>query len=89
MDSYAAANPDLAAELTRRLAGELPAGWDRGLVDFPADPKGMASRAASGKVFNALTASLPDLFGGSADLAPSNNTWMANSPAFSSGLPGR
>ncbi len=83
MDSYAVANPDLAAELTRRLAGELPAGWDRGLVDFPSDPKGMASRAASGKVLNTLTASLPDLFGGSADLAPSNNTWMANSPAFS------
>jgi transketolase len=82
MDRYAVAYPELAAELLRRLAGELPAGWDKDLVEFPADPKGLASRAASGKVLNALTASLPDLIGGSADLAPSNNTWMANSPAF-------
>ena len=82
MDGYAVAYPEPAAELRRRLAGELPAGWDKDLVEFPADPKGLASRAASGKVLNVLTANLPDLFGGSADLAPSNNTWMANSPAF-------
>jgi transketolase len=80
--AYQAAYPELAAELERRLAGKLPDGWQDALPEFPADPKGMATRAASGKVLNALTASLPDLFGGSADLAPSNNTWMANSPAF-------
>ena len=82
MAAYQAEYPELADELERRLAGELPDGWDKGLVEFPADPKGMATRAASGKVLNALTATLPELFGGSADLAPSNNSWMANSPAF-------
>lgn len=82
MEKYAQVHPELSTELARRLAGELPAGWDNGLIDFPADPKGMASRAASGKVLNVLAVNLPDLFGGSADLAPSNNTWMTNSPAF-------
>ena len=84
MKNYAVVYPALAAELERRLAGELPAGWDQGLPEFPADPKGLATRAASGKVLNALAVNLPELFGGSADLAPSNNTWMANSPAFDS-----
>lgn len=81
-ESYAAAYPELAAELQRRLAGELPADWMQGLPDFPADPKGLATRASSGKVLNALAGRLPELVGGSADLAPSTNTWMANSPAF-------
>ena len=84
MAAYREKYPELADELERRLAGILPEGWDKQLVEFPADPKGMASRAASGKVLNALVANLPDLFGGSADLAPSNNTWMTNSPAFAS-----
>jgi transketolase len=82
MSAYQAAYPDLAAELERRLAGELPAGWDEGLPEFPADEKGLASRASSGKVLNVLAARLPELFGGSADLAPSTNTWMKDSPAF-------
>ncbi len=82
-EAYRAAYPDLAAELERRLAGELPDGWDDGLPEFPADPKGLASRASSGKVLNAIAAVLPDLMGGSADLAPSTNTWLANTPAFS------
>jgi transketolase len=83
--AYQAAYPDLAAELARRLAGELPAGWDRGLPEFPADEKGLASRASSGKVLNALAAKLPELFGGSADLAPSTSTWMKDIPAFAPG----
>ena len=82
MEAYCAEFPAEAAELERRLAGKLPEGWDQTLPEFPADAKGMASRAASGKVINALSAVLPDLFGGSADLAPSNNTWMNNTPAF-------
>ena len=82
LQAYRAAYPDLAAELERRLAGELPDGWAKNLPLFPADPKGLASRAASGKLINALAASLPELMGGSADLAPSNNTWMADRPAF-------
>ncbi|NLG96361.1 MAG: transketolase [Chloroflexi bacterium] len=84
MNAYRAEYPALAAELERRLAGELPEGWDEGLPVFPADEKGLASRSASGKVLNALAVKIPDLVGGSADLAPSNNTWMDNSPAFQS-----
>ena len=72
-DAYCAAHPDLAAELERRLAGRLPAGWDAGLPVFgPQDPQ--ATRAASGKVLNAIAAKLPELIGGSADLTGSNNT---------------
>jgi transketolase len=82
LSAYRAAYPDLAAELERRLAGELPEGWAGNLPKFPADEKGMATRAASGKVLNALADRLPELMGGSADLAPSNNTWLAGSPAF-------
>ena len=82
MAAYRAEYPDLAAELERRLAGKLPEGWDRDLPVFPADEKGLASRSASGKVINALAEKLPELFGGSADLAPSTNTWMNNIPAF-------
>jgi transketolase len=82
MEAYCAEYPVLAEELQRRLAGKLPDDWDDSLPDFPADEKGIASRAASGKVINAISAALPDLFGGSADLAPSTNTWMNNSPAF-------
>src|SRR5690606_9930163 len=75
-DDYRAAYPDEAAELARRLAGDLPAGWDDDLPQFATDEKGMATRAASGKVLNALAGRLPELFGGSADLAPSTNTWL-------------
>jgi transketolase len=82
LEDYRAAYPDLAAELERRLAGELPEGWADGLPEFLADAKGMASRVSSGKVLNALAANLPDLIGGSADLAPSTKTWMEDSPAF-------
>jgi transketolase len=81
-EAYREAYPDLAAELERRLAGQLPDGWDEGLPEFPPDAKGVASRVSSGKVLNALAAKLPDLMGGSADLAPSTKTWMDGSPAF-------
>ncbi len=73
-DEYNAAHPDLGAELGRRLKGELPKGWESALPVFPPDPKGMATRAASGKVLNALSTVVPELIGGSADLTPSNNT---------------
>jgi hypothetical protein len=63
--------PDLGAEFNRRvLMNKLPEGWESALPTFPADPKGMATRAASGKVINAIAAKLPELIGGSADLAP-------------------
>ncbi|MCC6499346.1 MAG: transketolase [Anaerolineales bacterium] len=72
--AYKTEYPELGAELQRRLKGELPAGWDSDLPIFPADEKGMATRASSGKVLDALAAKLPELLGGSADLTPSNNT---------------
>jgi transketolase len=74
LESYKAGHPDFAAELERRLNGELPKGWDAAVPTFPADPKGMATRVASGKVLTALSNTLPELIGGSADLTPSNNT---------------
>jgi len=71
--AYRQAHPDLAAELERRLAGRLPDGWDAALPAFgPKDAQ--ATRAASGKVLNAMAPKLPELIGGSADLAGSNNT---------------
>ncbi len=82
LEAYGRLYPQLGAELNRRLAGKLPAGWDAELPTFPADPKGMATRAASGKIINALAPILPELIGGSADLAPSNNTKIDGSPAF-------
>jgi transketolase len=86
--SYRAAYPELATELERRLAGELPESWETGLPEFPVDPNGMATRAASGKVLNAIALQLPELFGGSADLAPSNKTWIDGSPPFQVDTPG-
>ncbi len=72
-NAYRAAHADLATELERRLAGRLPAGWDAALPVFgPKDAQ--ATRAASGKVLNAIAATLPELIGGSADLTASNNT---------------
>ncbi|NSW51087.1 MAG: transketolase [Anaerolineae bacterium] len=83
MAAYAAQYPELAAEFKRRMAGEFPQGWDVDLVDFPTDmKKGVATRNASGKVINALAPRIPELIGGSADLAPSTKTWINGSPAF-------
>jgi transketolase len=87
MDAYRATFPEKTAELERRLAGELPEGWDAKLPTFPADAKGMATRAASGKTLNALASKVPELLGGSADLAPSNNTWLEGHPAFQPATP--
>jgi transketolase len=74
--AYQAAFPDLGAELRRRLAGELPAGWDERLPSFPADAKGVATRKASESVLQSLATALPELVGGSADLNPSTFTWL-------------
>jgi transketolase len=81
-DAYKRLHPIPGAELERRLNGELPADWESTLPTFPADAKGMATRAASGKTINAIAVKLPELIGGSADLAPSNNTKIDGSPAF-------
>lgn len=81
-DAYRAQFPEKAAELSRRWRGEFPQGWDADLPVFAADPKGMATRAASGKALNVFAQRLPELLGGSADLAPSNNTRLEGLPAF-------
>jgi transketolase len=82
-EAYVRLFPDLGAEFNRRiLMDKLPEGWEAALPTFPADAKGMATRAASGKVINALAPKLPELLGGSADLAPSNNTKIDGTPAF-------
>ena len=66
--------PGLAAEVDQMQRRELPAGWDRDLPAFPADPAGPSGRAASGKVLNALARNVPWLLGGAADLGPSTMT---------------
>jgi transketolase len=71
---YKDADAALGAELVRVLAGELPDGWDRNLPRFEADAKGAATRKSGGQVLAALAERLPELVGGSADLAVSNNT---------------
>ena len=82
LKAYHAEYPELADELERRYRGELPENWDSGLPEFAADSKGMATRIASGKVLNALAGNIPELIGGSADLAPSNKTWIDGTPSF-------
>lgn len=72
--AYRASFPELANEIELMQRRELPSGWDRNLPVFPADPKGIAGREASGKVLNVLAQNIPWLLGGSADLAPSNKT---------------
>ncbi|MCZ2128547.1 MAG: transketolase [Anaerolineales bacterium] len=87
-EAYARLFPELGAEFNRRiLMNKLPADWESALPTFPPDAKGMATRAASGKVINALAAKLPELIGGSADLAPSNNTMIDGSPSFQKETP--
>ncbi len=71
---YTKAFPDLAHEFQQAMVGELPEGWDAGIPIFPPDPKGMATRVASGRVLNAICGKLPALIGGSADLDPSTHT---------------
>jgi transketolase len=74
--AYRARFPELAAEMDQMERRELPPGWDRDLPVFPADPKGMSGRDASGQVLNALARNVPWLLGGSADLAPSTKTLL-------------
>ena len=73
-DTYRGKYPELAAEIDQMQRRALPSGWDRDLPVFPADPKGLAGREASGKVLNVLARNIPWLLGGSADLGPSNKT---------------
>ncbi len=82
LEAYAAAYPQEAAQFRRALSGELPEGWAEALPTFPAGGKAMATRQASGQVLNAIAPVIPTLLGGSADLAPSNNTFLKGYPVF-------
>jgi transketolase len=79
---WAAAHPEQAAILTRMKSRSLPEGWDADLPTYPADAKGVATRKASGEVINAIAPHLPELWGGSADLAESNNTTIDGAASF-------
>ncbi|MBC9823336.1 transketolase [Terrabacter sp. MAHUQ-38] len=81
-NAWRKANPDRAELLDRVVAGKAPQGLAKALPTFPADAKGIATRAASGKVLGALADVMPELWGGSADLAESNNTTMEGQPSF-------
>jgi transketolase len=81
---YAKDFPEEAKELRRRISGDLPAGWEKALPRF-SKPESKATRAYSGEVINAIAGAVPDLFGGSADLTPSNNTYIRESADFQSG----
>src|SRR3954466_9138298 len=82
-DAFKRANPALEKELQRRLAGDLPDGWEESLPVFTAKDGNVASRAASGVVINAIAKKIPELMGGSADLASSTNTIIKGEPSFS------
>ncbi|TCO48941.1 transketolase [Actinocrispum wychmicini] len=81
-DAWAAANPERKALLDRLTARQLPEGWDAKVPSWEPDPKGLATRKASQEVLNALADTLPELWGGSADLAESNNTTMKGADSF-------
>jgi len=74
LEKYKKEFPVLAEHLRLMQRRELPAGWDKDLPAFPADPKGLATRESSAKVMNAVAKSVPWLIGGAADLAPSTKT---------------
>jgi transketolase len=81
-DAWAADHPEQAALLHRMKVRALPEGIEAALPTFPADAKGVATRAASGQVINAIAPIMPELWGGSADLAGSNNTTIKGAPSF-------
>lgn len=80
--SYKEAYPELAEDWSHWVKGGLPQDWEKAIPLFPPDKKGVATRAASGEILNALAKELPNLFGGSADLAPSNKTLIKGHKDF-------
>ena len=87
-DAYAKAYPSEAVELRRRLAGDLPDGWLERVPVFTKENGAVATRAASQAVLNALAPVIPELFGGSADLTPSNGTAIKTERDYSWETPG-
>ena len=81
-DAWSSANPESAALLHRLKQRALPDGFADALPTFEASEKGVATRSASGKVINAIAPLMPELWGGSADLAGSNNTTIESAPSF-------
>lgn len=81
--NYKAKYPELAEQLEQAIAGELPEGWDDNLPTYEAGKDTLATRAASGDMINEIAKTVPSLFGGSADLASSNNTMMKEYADFS------
>ncbi|HLE81124.1 MAG TPA: transketolase C-terminal domain-containing protein, partial [Dehalococcoidia bacterium] len=81
--AYANAYPELAGEWRQALTGELPEGWQDALPHFAPSDGSLATRSASGRVLNAMASHLPGLIGGSADLAPSTETYLKRLPDFS------
>ena len=87
-EAYRAAHPAAAEELRAALAGELPAGWDAEVPDLSAPPKPLATRVYSGQVLQGLGRRIPNLLGGSADLAGSNKTTLPWEENLLAGTPG-
>jgi transketolase len=81
-DAWAASNEQRKELFDRMRTRTLPTGWEKALPSFEADEKGMATRKASGEVLSAIAPELPELWGGSADLAESNNTTPKGQPSF-------
>ena len=88
LTAYRGAHPELAAELERRVTNELPAALEGAFPSFDTKSGNVASRAASGVVLNAIAPLLPELVGGSADLAGSNLTTVKGAPFFQADAPG-
>lgn len=86
-EAYRKAYPELAAEFDRVMKGERPADWAAALPVFTTDKGALSTRAASGRCLNALAGSLPELIGGSADLAPSTFTFMEGVGSFQPDTP--
>jgi transketolase len=86
VEEYERIQPNKSQEFRRIQSGVLPDNWLDHVPVYAADPKGMATRKASGLVLNALASKISNLLGGSADLAGSNNTWIDGAPVFQSGI---
>ncbi len=84
---YGEKYPELMKEFNRRVERELPEGWDADLPSYSKDDKDLATRVPSGQVINALAPHLPELIGGSADLTPSNKTWIDESASLQADNP--
>ncbi len=84
-DGYASEYPELARDFDLMQKRGVPPGWEDAILSFPPDEKGLASRDSSGKVLNALSAKIPWLVGGAADLSPSTKTDIKNAGSFEAG----